>query len=172
MERRIVLMLTDLPVPVAPAIMRWGIFSRPAKTGFPETSRPKASGKKYFDFLKSSWSNIFLKPIIATFLLGTSMPTRDLPGIGASIRIGYAARARDKSEFNEVMRDNFMPTAGLIVNWVTVGPMDTSPISTSIPKLPKVLLIIDALALMSPVIASSWSSCKMSVGGRTHLPFL
>ena len=38
-------METDLPEPVAPAIKRWGIFERSAKTGMPATSRPKASVK-------------------------------------------------------------------------------------------------------------------------------
>src|SRR3989338_8024981 len=147
--------LTDFPVPVAPAIRRWGIFSRPAYIGLPETSRPKASGRKYFDFLYSSSSNIPFKPTMATFLFGTSMPTRDLPGIGASILIGWAAKARDKSGLREPMRDNLTPTAGRKVNWVTVGPTDTSPISTYMPKFDKVLFIIFALALISPVIACS-----------------
>src|SRR3989338_7548586 len=145
-------MLTDLPVPVAPATRRWGIFSSPAKIGLPDTSLPKARGIKYFDFLYSSCSNIPFKPTMETFLLGTSIPTSDLPGIGDSILIGCAARARDRSELRAPMRDSLTPTAGRRVYWVTVGPTETSHISTSMPKLAKVLLIILALALMSPVM--------------------
>src|SRR3989338_2331978 len=81
MERRSVLIETDLPVPVAPATNKWGILSKPANTGLPATSRPIDRGKKNFGFLYSSLSNISRKPTIETFLLGTSMPTRDLPGI-------------------------------------------------------------------------------------------
>src|SRR3989344_6357022 len=100
------------------------------------------------------------------------MTTRDLPGIGASIRIGWAAKARERSELSAAIRDSFTPTAGRKVNWVTVGPMATSPISTSIPKFESVRLMIVALALMSPVTASSWSSFNKSAGGRFHLPGL
>src|SRR3989344_8786258 len=145
-ERRSVLIETDLPVPVAPATNKWGILSKPANTGLPATSRPMDKGKKNLGFLYSSLSSISRKPTIETFLFGTSIPTRDFPGIGASILMGWAARARDKSELRVVILESFTPTAGLIVNWVTVGPTETSPISTSMPKLPKVLLIILALA--------------------------
>src|SRR3989344_1603317 len=109
-------MLTDLPVPVAPAIRKWGIFSRPAKTGLPETSLPRARGIKYLDFLYSSCSNIPLRPTIETRLLGTSIPTNDLPGIGASILMGWAANARDRSELRTLILDNLTPIAGRSVN--------------------------------------------------------
>ena len=51
----IVLMQTDLPEPVAPAISTCGILVRSATTGLPETSRPSAIGSPPF-------SAAFLKP--------------------------------------------------------------------------------------------------------------
>ena len=38
----IVFMQTLLPLPVAPAIKRWGILARSATTGLPETPSPSA----------------------------------------------------------------------------------------------------------------------------------
>jgi hypothetical protein len=40
-----VLIATDLPDPVAPAIRRWGIFARSAMIGFPSRSRPRVTGR-------------------------------------------------------------------------------------------------------------------------------
>ena len=66
-------------------------------------------------FLKTSSSRISRKPTTALVLLGTSTPTKDLPGIGASMRSGCAAKARDKSLLKVVILDNFTPSAGLKV---------------------------------------------------------
>ena len=46
----IALMQTLLPLPVAPAISRCGIFARSATTGSPETPLPRASAS--FDFAR------------------------------------------------------------------------------------------------------------------------
>ena len=66
--------------------------------------------------------------------------------------------------------ESFTPMAGRKVNWVTVGPIETSPISTSMPKLPSVLLMIATLAFISPERGWSLSECRISIGGKTHLP--
>ena len=53
---------------------------------------------------------------IATTLivaLGTSMPTADLPGIGASMRTEVAASASARSSASEAMRAIFTPRSGL-----------------------------------------------------------
>ena len=67
--------------------------------GSPETSRPRAKASLDFDFLKMSERSIFFIPTNSGARLGISIPTRDLPGIGASIRIWPvgAARARARS---------------------------------------------------------------------------
>src|SRR3989344_1016067 len=163
--------LTDFPVPVAPAIRRWGIFSRPAYTGLPETSRPKASGRKYFDFLYSSSSNIPLKPTRATFLFGTSMPTRDFPGIGASILMGWAAKAKAKLFDSVVILESFTPSAGLKAYWVTAGPTFTSAISTGMPKFSKVFLMISEFSLIFPEVGTVSFLLNKSIGGKAYFPF-
>ena len=81
-------------------------------------------------------------------VLGTSIPTMDLPGTGASIRMLGAARARARSLAREVIRSTFtrvLETSSRVIvtspflsfsllslcfrsqpgstpNWVTVGP--------------------------------------------------
>ena len=52
---------------------------------------------------------------MAADLFGTSMPTSDFPGIGASIRIGAAASESERSGFRAVMRESLMPSAGFNV---------------------------------------------------------
>ena len=39
---------TDLPVPVRPAIKRWGISARSKTIGWPLTSLPRKSGMRHF----------------------------------------------------------------------------------------------------------------------------
>ena len=63
------------------------------------------------------------KETVAISELGTSIPTRDFPGIGASIRTSLAARARAKSSARLEMRLTRTPTAGLTSYLVTDGPI-------------------------------------------------
>ena len=49
-----VLIQTDLPEPVAPAIKRCGIFAISAITGFPAISFPAANASLDFDFINAS----------------------------------------------------------------------------------------------------------------------
>ena len=51
-------------------------------------------------------------PTIDFDLFGISIPTRDLPGIGASILMGCAAKERAKSFCKPTMRESFTPSAG------------------------------------------------------------
>ncbi len=55
-------------------------------------------------------------------MLGTSIPTRDLPGIGARIRTVDAASESARSSARAVMRDSRTPFAISTSNSVTVGP--------------------------------------------------
>src|SRR3989344_1875564 len=107
-----------LPVPVEPATKRWGILARSAKAGFAATSLPKAKVRVETEFWKFGCSIRFFKRTTVLTLLGISMPTSGLPGMGASILIGWAAKAKDKSEDRVVIFESLMPSAGLRVYWV------------------------------------------------------
>ena len=89
-------MQTDLPLPVAPATSRWGIRHRSPTTGCPETSAPSATASRLRGSEKAGAVTISLRETSWAALLGTSMPTADLPGMKGWIRIG-AARARERS---------------------------------------------------------------------------
>ena len=126
---------TLFPEPVAPAMRRWGMRAKSAITGWPETSRPRAmvKGELSFAFWKASDSITPRKATSETSLFGTSIPTTERPGTGASIRIGALAKAKAKSLSKEVIlltltflclspspRPSIYP--GSTPNWVTVGP--------------------------------------------------
>lgn len=85
-------MHTDLPLPVAPATSKCGSLLSSAVIGSPEISLPNAtSNLLVVDFISFNTSfNVTIE--ICSF--GTSIPTADLPGIGASILISLAARLR------------------------------------------------------------------------------
>ena len=118
----IVLIQTDLPEPVAPAIKRCGIFAISVTLTLPAISFPTA--KVIFDlaFLNSSDSTSSLKETATLWLFGTSMPTAAFPGIGASIRISAAARLSFISSARFTIFDTFTPSSGVISNLVTAGP--------------------------------------------------
>ena len=101
-------------------------------------------------------------------LFGTSIPTSDFPGIGASIRIVAAARARARLSCNPTILESFTPSAGFIAYLVTVGPMVTSSISTSIPKFRSVLFIIFAFAFISPTPGFPLSFSRRESGGGVY----
>ena len=98
-------MQTLLPLPVAPAISRCGIFARSATTGSPATLLPRASAS--LERPASRWNavlSITLRRATSDVVtLGTSMPTTGLPGTGASIRMEGVARARARSLASDVI---------------------------------------------------------------------
>ena len=107
-----VLMVTDLPVPVAPAISRCGILARSATTGFPSRSRPSAIGSAArppapTPPISSSSRRVTIRAIG----LGTSTPTAPLPGIGAT-RIDGARMVIARSSASATIRPAFTPGAG------------------------------------------------------------
>ena len=130
------LIATDFPLPVAPAINRWGILVRSAVTTSPVTARPNGTSKGRSLFGIASISS--LKPTVAGAWLGTSIPTKDFPGIGASIRIPLAAKARAKSSARWVILATFTPVAGFNSYSVTDGPRLTFSTVASTPKDAKV----------------------------------
>jgi hypothetical protein len=80
--------VTDLPDPVAPAISAWGIFARFPKVALPESPRPSATVSGLGELRNLSSPRSVASPTVDLTLFGISIPTSDLPGIGASIRIG------------------------------------------------------------------------------------
>ena len=90
-ELMIVLMHTDLPEPVAPAISKCGIFARLHRIGAPAMSLPSATVSGPFALCITSDCSTSLSVTVVRVLLGTSTPTSALPGIGASIRTDLTA---------------------------------------------------------------------------------
>ena len=101
-------------------------------------------------------------------VFGTSIPTRDLPGIGASIRIGCAAKARARSLLRPTILESFTPSAGLRAYRVTEGPIETSSISTVMLKFCNVRLMMLAFAFISPVSALPRSFSRRVRGGGVN----
>ncbi len=114
---------TDLPEPVAPAIKPWGIFCKSVIWGSPNRSTPKAT----VNGEEASWNlserrtsdNMTGREV----LLGISIPTLLLPGIGASIRMSLAAKASLRSSFKLVILLTLTPRPKVNSNCVTVGPI-------------------------------------------------
>src|SRR6056297_1487490 len=81
-----------------------------------------------------------ISPSLTTklFSWGTSIPTADLPGIGASILTSGAAKASDISSDKLTILLTLTPVAGCTSYLVIVGPCETSFTSASTPKLAKV----------------------------------
>src|SRR3990167_814595 len=88
--------VTDLPEPVVPAMRQCGIFATFTKCALPVMSRPSATMSGLGLSVYSGEARSDARPMVDFVELGTSIPTRDLPGIGASIRTGDAARASSR----------------------------------------------------------------------------
>ena len=85
------------------------------------------------------------------------------------MRSGCAASARAISDFSATIRDNLIPSAGFSAYLVTVGPSETSSISTSMPKFRSVRLIRFAFALMSPTDAFPDDFERSERGGYSYV---
>ena len=128
---------TDFPEPVEPATSKCGILVRSKERTEPLTALPRGISRSLFgSVLDCSQSS--RNGTVATSELGTSIPTRDFPGIGASIRTSLAAKARAKSSARLEIRLTRTPTAGLTSYLVTEGPISARSTVTLIPKLAKV----------------------------------
>ena len=90
-------MVTDFPEPVVPATRQCGILARLPNTDLPPMLRPRAIVKGFEEFWNLSSARRVARPTRDFDLFGISMPTKDFPGIGASIRIGCAASASERS---------------------------------------------------------------------------
>ena len=145
----IVLTQTDLPLPVDPAISKWGVLSILVNIDSPETSLPKATDNGE---LSSSLTNTSFIVTSSFTVFGISIPISDLPGIGASIRTSLAARFSAISLLKFTILLTFVPGVGSIWNWVIEGPTIAFTILTSIPKLLNVLWRIFDFSTTSPLV--------------------
>ena len=125
---------TLLPVPVAPAIKRCGIFSSSATIGLPTISFPRHRGNSDFDLLNALEATISLNLTISRIALGISIPTTAFPGIGATIRILIARSAKARSSVRLTILFILTPDAGSYSNVVTTGPGVTA---ATLPLTPK-----------------------------------
>ena len=108
----IALTLTDLPVPVEPAMSRCGIVARSLTNGSPWIVLPSASVSFDGDRLYASDSSSSRREICSRLGLGIWMPTVDFPGM-RSISTDSACIARQRSSARPVILLYFTPASGL-----------------------------------------------------------
>ena len=140
---------TDLPEPVAPAMRRCGILAISATTVFPAISLPTPNDIADWLSLNSLDSTSSLKYTLPASLLGTSIPIAALPGIGASILMSAAARLSLISSDKETILLTLTPCSGCNSYLVTVGPQLISVIVTLTPKVSSVSCNLCAVTLYS-----------------------
>ena len=131
-ERIIVLIATDLPDPVVPAIKRCGIFAKLATTGSPPMSFPKAIGSFWFPSPKNLEDKISRKTTFSLASLGSSIPITVFPGI-VETRADSADIERAISSERPITLLAFKPGAGSSSYIVTTGPGLTDTISPRTP---------------------------------------
>src|SRR3989344_45606 len=167
------LIRTDFPDPVVPATKTWGIFAIFATTGAPLTSSPSETVSLDLLLVITSDESIVLSVTTSRLLFGISIPTKLLPGIGASILICPvgASVAKAKSLESDVIFETLVPNAISMAYWVTAGPRFTSTTFAPIPKLCRVFSITDATFFISPLSALcvDVSERRLS-GGYSHTP--
>ena len=172
MERNRILIIiefthTDLPAPVVPAIRIWGISAISQITTSPEMFLPKAEANLLSHLRNTSLSIISLIKTVSFSLLGTSIPTAALLGIGASIRTPTVARLREISSTSPVILEILTPGAGCNSYLVTEGPLTASRNFVDTPKLFRVFTRVVALCSISMLAFSSETFLFTSFKSRT-----
>ena len=155
-----VLMQTDFPEPVEPAISMCGILAISETTTLPAMSFPTAKASFDGNSRKVLLSRSSLRPTTVFSLLGTSMPMAALPGMGASIRMSVAARFSLISSESPTILLTFTPCSGCSSYRVTAGPWLMSVIVTFTPKVARVCcsfaaVFLSSLAASSPFLFSA-----------------
>ena len=126
---------TDLPEPVVPAISKWGILTKSNVEISPEVVLPIARLNSLSDSANFSELMMERKNTVSGFRLGISIPTDDLPGIGAITLTRLASITLAKSSDNCTNLLTLTPSAGSTSNKVITGPGLTL---TTLPTTPKV----------------------------------
>ena len=166
-----VLIHTDLPEPVAPAINKCGILAISVIMRLPAISLPTANVNGDFALRKSSPSNNSRKYTGLGSGFGTSIPTADFPGIGASIRTLGAAKLSLRSSVRLVILFTRTPCSGSTSKRVTVGPQVTGPIVTFTLKLRSVscsLAAVSRSSLSLTLPGISFGTLSNSTGGNSY----
>ena len=104
-------------------------------TACPPMSLPTAKASFARLSVNCGLSNRSLRYTVLFSLFGTSIPTTDLPGTGASMRMSAAARESLMSSARPTIRLTLTPWAGSSSYRVTTGPQDMLFTVTSTPKL-------------------------------------
>ena len=143
-----VLTQTDLPLPVVPAISRWGILARSMVMTFPSMSLPRPTHSLEEFSRTALQSTISRKPTISFFVLGASIPMAALPGMGASTRMPGAARRSAISSAKFTTELTLTPGAGSSSYRVTDGP--------------RVTPVTFAFTLKSASVCSSIRHCSLT----------
>ena len=115
-----------------------GIFAIFAITGSPSIPLPSPNETLDVASWNASDSIISRSETVSVTLFGTSIPTADLPGIGASILIDFAAKLSAISSASLSILLTLTPTLGCNSYLVTVGPLVTFVTFASTPKLARV----------------------------------
>ena len=116
-----VLIPTDLPEPVVPAISKCGMRARSAITGAPLISLPSAKGSLPGLRCQLSSPNISERNTVSRLALGISMPITLRPG---TVAMRTAIRLMDRaiSSARPITRADLVPGAGSNSYSVTTGP--------------------------------------------------
>ena len=120
--------------------------------------------------MNSSQSIISLSGTISFSLLGTSIPTACLPGIGASILMVSAARFNAISSARFAILLTRTPSAGFNSYLVIAGPTETFSTFADTPKLYKVfcnLVAVSATAFFPPLTPFLSPSANNCIGGNS-----
>ena len=150
-ESIIVLIQTDFPDPVVPAINRWGIELRSLVIGSPEILLPKAMGSFISFLLKFLSEIISLKNTFSLVVFGNSIPTVLLPGIVAILadsELVFLAISSDKF----IIFETFTPAAGSNSFNETTGPWLIFFILPSTPKSKSIFSKLEASIFESSVL--------------------
>ena len=134
---RLVMMLlspTLLPLPVAPAMSRWGMAARSVTAGLPRMSFPSAmaNGEGYSRNLREASTSRNTTGSRSAF--GISIPTTALPGMGATMRTLTARITRARSSARLTILFTLTPLAGSNSYIVMTGPGRTWVTRPSTPK--------------------------------------
>ena len=103
---------TLLPLPVEPAMSRWGMAVRSETTGLPVVSLPRASGSLPLDSTNSEEMRSSRRYTVACSGFGTSTATVPRPGMGPTIRTAAAFMASARSSERLTTWLTLMPGAG------------------------------------------------------------
>ena len=162
---------TDLPEPVVPAMITWGILAISPRIIFPAISFPTAKVSLLFELRNSSEPIISLMVTVSLFSFGTSIPITDFPGTGASIRTPFAARFSAISSSRPLIFDTLTPIPGCISYLVIEGPRNIFLIFTSTLKLLRVFTIMSAFSRISDIASMPFVSSdggeRSSIFGST-----